>query len=115
MPAGDQTGPRGQGPMTGRGAGYCGGYAGPGYMNPGRPYGGNWGGGRGWRHMHYATGRPGWMRYGYLDYMHPTAAYPYPEPPTPEQETEMLKQQQSMLKQQLDDIDKRLGELSKSK
>ena len=29
MPFGDGTGPLGQGPMTGRGLGYCGGYAAP--------------------------------------------------------------------------------------
>ena len=34
MPAGDGTGPRGMGPMTGRGAGYCAGYPTPGFMNP---------------------------------------------------------------------------------
>lgn len=34
MPAGDGTGPRGLGPMTGRAAGYCVGYPAPGYMNP---------------------------------------------------------------------------------
>ena len=34
MPAGDGTGPFGLGPMTGRQAGYCAGYALPGYMNP---------------------------------------------------------------------------------
>ncbi len=30
MPGGDQTGPMGMGPMTGRGAGYCNGFAVPG-------------------------------------------------------------------------------------
>ncbi|MBN2294533.1 MAG: DUF5320 domain-containing protein [Pirellulales bacterium] len=34
MPAGDGTGPRGLGPMTGRAAGYCAGFAMPGFMNP---------------------------------------------------------------------------------
>lgn len=34
MPRGDGTGPMGMGPMTGRGAGYCAGYATPGFMNP---------------------------------------------------------------------------------
>ncbi len=34
MPWGDETGPMGQGPMTGRGAGYCAGYNTPGYANP---------------------------------------------------------------------------------
>ena len=34
MPAGDNTGPTGQGPRTGRGAGFCSGYDMPGYENP---------------------------------------------------------------------------------
>ncbi|MDD3890120.1 MAG: DUF5320 domain-containing protein [Syntrophomonadaceae bacterium] len=34
MPGGNGTGPSGMGPRTGRGAGYCSGYATPGYMNP---------------------------------------------------------------------------------
>jgi len=33
MPRGDGTGPSGLGPMTGRGAGFCGGFRGPGYLN----------------------------------------------------------------------------------
>jgi len=38
MPFGDGTGPRGMGPMTGRGAGYCTGSGRPGFTNtmPGR-------------------------------------------------------------------------------
>ncbi|MBN1458575.1 MAG: DUF5320 domain-containing protein [Armatimonadetes bacterium] len=41
MPRGDGTGPMGRGPMTGRAAGYCAGYAVPGFANPqgGRLYG----------------------------------------------------------------------------
>ena len=35
MPAGDRTGPRGLGPMSGRGLGCCAGYPAPGYMYPG--------------------------------------------------------------------------------
>jgi len=34
MPRGDGTGPAGMGPMTGRGAGYCAGFATPGFANP---------------------------------------------------------------------------------
>jgi len=34
MPFGDGTGPRGMGPMTGRGAGYCAGFGQPGIANP---------------------------------------------------------------------------------
>lgn len=72
MPGGDGTGPMGQGPRTGRGAGYCTGHDMPGYVNPlpGRGYwaweagrGGRMGrGGRGRRNWFYATGLTGWQR-----------------------------------------------------
>ena len=118
MPAGDRTGPAGMGPMTGRGAGYCGGYAAPGYANPvpGRGYGlgwgrggawgGGWGRGRGWRHWYYATGLPGWARSGYAP-----AWGPYAPPSTPEQEVEFLRAQAEGLKQQMDAISQRIAEL----
>jgi len=75
MPRGDRTGPGGTGPRTGWGAGYCGGFNSPGYVNlasrgrfgpgRGRDAGGRGsGGGRRWRHRYYATGQPGWMRRG---------------------------------------------------
>lgn len=54
MPGFDGTGPRGQGPLTGGGRGYCTGAA------PG-PWGRR-GGGRGWRNRYYATGLTGWQR-----------------------------------------------------
>jgi len=64
MPAGDRTGPRGMGPMTGRGAGYCAGYPTPGFMNP---YGGRgFGAGYSAYAVPYAAGIPG--------------AYPYQAP-----------------------------------
>ena len=50
MPGGDRTGPRGLGPMTGRGAGFCSGYPGPGYSIAGPgcgPWGRRWGMGAG--------------------------------------------------------------------
>jgi hypothetical protein len=53
MPFGDRTGPRGMGPMTGRGAGYCAGSGQAGFANPlswGRWFGfgwRSWGRGRG--------------------------------------------------------------------
>ncbi|MBN1977221.1 MAG: DUF5320 domain-containing protein [Anaerolineae bacterium] len=122
MPAGDRTGPRGMGPMTGRRAGYCAGYAAPGYANPMPGLGLGWGRGRGggrgrgWRHMYYATGLPGWARYGYAPaWGTPPAAaygsYGAPPPLTPEQETEFLKSQAEMLKEELDAISKRIAEL----
>jgi len=66
MPGGDRTGPRGQGPMTGRGLGLCRG-AGEGgpparYYGSTRAFGA--GCGRGWRHWYHATGFPGWARAG---------------------------------------------------
>jgi len=61
MPGGDRTGPMGMGPMTGRGAGYCGGFGMSGAMN--RGFGGRRGRGRrGWRHVFHATGLTGRQR-----------------------------------------------------
>jgi len=66
MPRGDGTGPRGEGPITGRGMGYCAGYDAPGFANPGfgREFGGRggFGRGRGFRNWARATGMPGWYR-----------------------------------------------------
>jgi len=68
MPRGDGTGPRGEGPMTGRGMGYCAGYDVPGVANPGfvrgfdRRGGMGFGRGRGFRNWARATGLPGWYR-----------------------------------------------------
>ena len=45
MPRGDKTGPRGQGPMTGRALGFCAGYDSPGFT---KGFGGGMGRGRGW-------------------------------------------------------------------
>ena len=87
MPGGDRTGPIGMGPRTGWGTGFCSGLNMPGDANPaaGRAFGygrrfepdrGRGGGrgyrssrcfgrgGRGWRNMYWATGQPGWMRFG---------------------------------------------------
>ena len=56
MPFGDGTGPRGLGPMTGRGAGFCTGFGKPGFASPmpGYPYPRGYG---------YST--PTWPRWGY--------------------------------------------------
>jgi hypothetical protein len=113
MPAGDRTGPGGWGSMTGRGLGYCAGYGAPGLgrgrgaWGAGRGWGG---GGRGWRHQYYATGLPGWARYGYP----PFGGYvPYPQSPSTEEETDLLKNQAQALQRELDAINKRLDELEK--
>jgi len=58
MPGGDKTGPLGQGPMTGRGLGFCSGNATPGYKYPGfgRRIGRRGGRGRGFWHPNYSPG-----------------------------------------------------------
>jgi hypothetical protein len=110
MPRGDRTGPLGMGPMTGRAAGYCAGYGVPGYMNPvpgrsfGVGFGGGWGRGFRWRHWYYATGLPGWVRFGY------GSGWGVPSL-TKEQEADMLKAQAKALQEQLDAINKRITEL----
>ncbi len=120
MPGGDRTGPAGQGPMTGRAAGYCAGYNVPGYMNPaGRFLGRGAFGGRGRGMMHrnwyYATGQPGWARYDMGFPAGGTGAVPYPGEVEPAEEKEMLAEQADYLKQQLEDIQKRLSDLEKKK
>lgn len=101
MPGGDGTGPMGRGPMSGRAAGTCAGFGMPGSANPapGRGFGmgfgrgrgaggrGPVGGGRGWRNMFFATGLPGWMRFG---------------------DQQVLKTQVEALQSELDFIKKRL-------
>jgi len=118
MPWGDGTGPIGQGPMTGRAAGYCAGYSVPGYMNPvgGRGFWGRgrgWfgrGGGRGWRHWYYATGLPGWARARgwfppYVPAVHPYAGV------SRDEEMNILKEQAKYLKEELDAVSQRLKDL----
>ena len=124
MPGGDGTGPVGMGPMSGRAAGFCAGYAVPGYMNPvggrgmggfGRGRGGR-GGGRGWRNRFYATGLFGWQRaaMGYP----PVAAAPvapgvapFAATATGDQQLGALKTQADYLANALEDVRKRIEEL----
>jgi len=89
MPGGDRTGPMGMGPMTGRAAGYCGGY--------------------GRRNMFHATGLPGWMRFGAC-----SAPYGYSEAAgkvDPEAERRTLSAQAEYLQKQLDSIRRRIDEI----
>lgn len=125
MPGGDHTGPLGQGPRTGRAAGYCAGYDMPGYMNPipGRGYwgmghgrGGGWGGGgRGWRHWFYATGLTGWQRGMRGRGWRPLVPYPAPydvPPTTPEQELALLQADLRCLEQSAEQLRRRIDELN---
>jgi hypothetical protein len=126
MPRGDRTGPEGEGPLTGRQAGFCAGNDRPGYAEPGpgyagygrgfggrrfagRPFGGGrfggrrGGGGYRWRNWFYATGVPGWARFG------PAAGVPPAGAPV--DEAAALKTQAEWLRGELDAIDQRLQEL----
>ena len=86
-------------PMTGRGLGM--GY-GSGRGARGR---GGGDGGRCWRNMFYATGQPGWMRFG-------ATATPVSDP-DPQMEKQSLKNQADYLQSELDAIRKRLEEVEK--
>ena len=106
MPRGDGTGPMRMGPITGRGAGHCAGFAAPGYVNPAEYAGGfgcRFGGGRGFRRMFYATGLTGWARYG-----HPAYAGANEEAP---EEREFLSNQAEFLEKQLQQVKKHLSHL----
>jgi hypothetical protein len=99
MPRGDRTGPLGAGPRSGRGLGYCGGADTPGFdsrldWRRGR------GGGFGWRHRFFATGRAGWdvPRYAL---------------PAREETLADLKTEADWLKGQLDAVNKRIEEMEK--
>ncbi len=109
MPLGDRTGPAGLGPMTGRAAGYCAGYSGPGYMNPvpGRGFGRGWGKGFGWgRGFGWGAGYPYGAHYGYA------APYPaYSEKISPQQEITMLSEQAKALENELEAVKKKIKEL----
>lgn len=122
MPGGDRTGPAGMGPMTGRAAGYCAGYQGPGYMNPFgrlgfRGWGRGRGGGRGWRNWFYATGLTGWQRAGRgwpafgWGPAPAVSATPYDSSAGAEQQLGALKAQAEYLEEALNNIRRRIGEL----
>lgn len=119
MPRGDRTGPWGQGPMTGRGAGYCAGFGVPGYENSfmGRRPG--FGFGRGFRNR--AWGGYGWsgmQPYAGIPYQGGMNQYGFQPPfqkPDPDAEKQLLKQQFAYLKEELEIINKRLEELDSEK
>ncbi|MGI6574303.1 MAG: DUF5320 domain-containing protein [bacterium] len=99
MPWGDGTGPMGFGPMTGRAAGFCAGFAVPGYANPYRGRGR--GLGRHWR--------SGWGRFPYA----PFRFYggPVMAEPTVEEEKMLLQEQVELLEAELKSLKNRLKDM----
>ena len=99
MPAGDNTGPLGMGPRTGRGLGYCSGYNAPGFAQAipgkglgrgrgrGRCFGAGAGFGRG-----FAMRGP--LQAGY-------APFPAYQQVTPEQEKQLLQNEAQQLREGL--------------
>jgi len=122
MPGYDGTGPRGQGPRTGGGFGWCPPGAGPASAPPpggvaygvgrgGRP----WGGGRA---RCFGGGRGRWSRqwaYAPAPLAPPPGVHPgAPTGLTPEPEVSVLQEQAEVLRQQLAAIQARLDELQRS-
>ena len=126
MPGGDRTGPRGQGPMTGRAAGYCSGSSVPGFANPNVPrYGRGFGFGRGWGR---GFGRGYWGRgrfykgRGYYPYPNydPEPYYPpYQQPISSEynkeEEKKYLEDMVKGLEDEIKAVKERIKELSEEK
>ncbi len=102
MPFGDGTGPLGQGPMTGRGLGYCSGYRRPGYNQPG--WGRGWfGRGRGWFGQGRGLGRR-WFG---------QPAVPY-QPTSKKEELDILREEADALKEELKEIESAIQDLKKT-
>ena len=74
MPRGNRTGPFAMGPMTGRAAGYCAGYAVPGFMNPAPGW-------AGWPQGPYPVGLPPYGHTGFAGRSFPYPAYGMPWAP----------------------------------
>ena len=106
MPRGDGTGPMGMGRTVGRGAGFCAGFAAPGYANLvgfAGDCGHGFGGRRGFRRMFHATGLPGCTRFGYPAYEGANGEAA--------DEKAILNNQAELLEKQFQQVKKRLSHL----
>jgi hypothetical protein len=122
MPRGDRTGPWGEGPMTGRSAGYCAGYPPLDYARFGgrgrcRGSGGGWGGGRAggrgmaWRHG-FGGGDP-WVHVDPFVPVRGAGRMHGPLAPSPEIELSTLREQAMRVERVLDEIRARISEVEK--
>ena len=116
MPAGDRTGPIGQGPVTGRRLGYCSGFDSPGFTKEaGYGLGRGFGYGRGIRYgrgMGFARGGGRGRGFWAFNSMNmPTN--PWMQTMSREEEIKYLKSEADALKSSQKDIEKRLVELEK--
>ena len=114
MPGFDGTGPRGMGPMTGGGRGFCSPWGlGSVYgFGRGMPY--PMVGQRPWYGVPYGSFYGGTPYAGATPYSHggvPPGANPYASPMSGAQELDFLKNQAQAIKNQLEDITNRIEEL----
>ena len=111
MPRGNRTGPRGDGPMTGRGAGQCAGFDRPGYASSGtgRGYGREIGYGQG---RGRGFGRGQGMGYG-RGFREPDRTIPVYKEPSPEDEKKYLEIVVTDLEAELENVKTRINELAK--
>jgi hypothetical protein len=122
LPRGDKTGPIGQGPMTGRAAGYCAGYSVPGFMNPINGYarGLGRGCGRGWGRRfgreRFVYPQPVAVQPAYQHVYQPVAQNKSPRQEIAELENYKLSLdvQKGDLERELDDVTARIEELQKT-
>ena len=102
MPGGDRTGPYSEGPMTGRGLGYCEGNEQPGFMS-GRSFSGRWQGRafrRGFGNRHgFGFG----FRHGFQN--------PYPANVPDVSEKTMIENEIRVLKDQMSSLENQLSKL----
>ena len=103
MPAGNGTGPSGQGPQTGRGAGFCSGNSVPGSMSTGRNYSA-----RGFRNFRGCRGGRGLFRGFARNYFGQANAFAGTQDFN---EAESLKNESRMLSSRLEAIQKRIAEI----
>ena len=95
MPGGDKTGPQGDGPQTGRQAGYCGGNDAPGYAD-------------------FGYGRPGYgRRQIWRRYPRRHARWPVRHPDREDEERSSLLQEMRELKDLVSGLQKKVDQLEK--
>ncbi|MBU7014424.1 MAG: DUF5320 domain-containing protein [Theionarchaea archaeon] len=109
MPRGDGIGPSGEGPRTGRAAGYCAGYRVPGFANawPGHGF---WGGGRGCRRVWRADFMPRHVVPPYHIPSYPASMYASSQI-DPTEEIAYLEQVAANIKKELEAVEARMREL----
>ena len=112
MPGGDKRGPRGQGPMTGRGAGYCAGFDGPGFMAGDAPRGEGYGWGRGFGGRGRGRGGPGFGQgrgWGFHRGPRPAVDVPYVASPAGDGYT--MGEELALLREQLKALEDRIAQI----